>query len=173
MLYSSANNAVTHRLVPLNAPLPTYMRAPGEASGSFALECAMDELAAALKMDPLELRLRNYAERDPEEDKPWSSKSLKQCYQAAADRFGWGKRSPEPRSMRDGHLLIGWGMASATYPMNRRPASARAQILEDGSAVVQTASHDLGTGAYTIMTQVAADALGIPFEQVRCELGDT
>jgi xanthine dehydrogenase YagR molybdenum-binding subunit len=173
MLYACPNVAVTHRLVPLNMPLPTFMRAPGESSGSFALESAMDELAAAARIDPLELRLLNYAETDPHEGKPFSSKSLRQCYAAGADAFGWARRSPEPGSMRDGDTLIGWGMASATYPMNRSKASARVVFDADGGVVVQSATQDLGTGTYTVMAQVAADALQMPIHRVRFELGDS
>ena len=173
MLYSSANNAVTHRLVPLNAPLPTYMRAPGEASGSFALESAMDELAAALKMDPLELRLRNYAETDPHEDKPFSSKALRQCYADGAEAFGWARRPVEAGSMRDGSALIGWGMATATYPMNRSEAGARIVFDSDGTVAVQSGTQDLGTGTYTVMAQLATDALKLPLHRVRFELGDS
>jgi len=173
MLYASPSAAVTHRLVALNAPLPTYMRAPGEASGSFALESAMDELAAALKLDPVELRLRNYAETDPHEDKPFSSKSLRQCYADGAEAFGWSRRSLEPGTMRDGPVLIGWGMASATYPMNRSAAAARIVFDSDGTVAVQSATQDLGTGTYTTMAQLAADALKMPLHRVRFELGDS
>ena len=173
ILYACPNTATSHRLVELDTIAPTYQRAPGESVGVLALECAMDELAAELRMDPLELRLWNYAEQDPHEGLPWSSKSLRECYRQGAERFGWSSRKPEPRSMRDGQLLLGWGMATATYPMNRRPASARARVLQDGRVIVQSASHDLGTGAYTVLTQVAADALGVRFDQVECELGDT
>ena len=173
MLYASPNNAVTHRLVPLNAPLPTYMRAPGEASGSFALESAMDELAAALKMDPFELRLRNYAETDPHEDKPFSSKALRQCYSDGAEAFGWARRPLEPGSMRDGSVLIGWGMATATYPVNRSAAGARIVFDSDGTVAVQSGTQDLGTGTYTVMAQLAADALKMPLHRVRFELGDS
>ena len=115
---------------------PTYMRAPGEASGVFALECAMDELAVALNIDPVELRLRNEPEQDEFKKLPFSSRSTRECYRAAAERFGWSRRNPEPRSMRDGRWLIGWGMAAATYPMNYAPASARARLLPDGTAEV-------------------------------------
>ena len=173
MLYSSANNAVTHRLVPLNAPLPTYMRAPGEASGSFALESAMDELAAALKMDPLELRLRNYAETDPHEDKPFSSKALRQCYADGSEAFGWAHRPIEAGSLREGSALIGWGMATATYPMNRSEAGARIVFDSDGTVAVQSGTQDLGTGTYTVMAQLATDALKLPLHRVRFELGDS
>src|SRR5437763_5949656 len=149
------------------------MRAPGEASGSFALESAMDELAAALKMDPLEMRLRNYAETDPHEDKPFSSKSLRQCYADAAEVFGWAHRPIEPGSLREGAALIGWGMATATYPMNRSEAGARILFDSDGTVVAQSGTQDLGTGTYTVMAQLAADALKMPLHRVRFELGDS
>jgi xanthine dehydrogenase YagR molybdenum-binding subunit len=173
MLYSCPNVVTSHRLVRLDVPTPTFMRAPGESTGTFALESAMDELAVALKMDPLELRLRNYAERDEGEDKPWSSKSLRECYRQAATRFGWAKRRPETRSMRDGHSLVGYGMATATYPARQSGSSAIAKLRRDGSVVVQAGTQDIGTGTYTIMAQIAADALGMPVERVTFELGDT
>ncbi|MEH2450850.1 xanthine dehydrogenase family protein molybdopterin-binding subunit [Nostoc sp.] len=173
MIYACPNIETSHRLVPLDEGTPTFMRAPGEASGSFALESAMDELAYALNIDPVELRLRNHADVDPSKGLPWSSKSLIQCYRIGAEKFGWQKRNPKPRSMRDGNYLIGWGMATATYPTNRSPASAIAQIMADGTAVVQSGSQDIGTGTYTVMTQVAAEALGLPVDKVRFELGDT
>ena len=173
MLYEVPNLATTHRLVQLNTGTPTFTRAPGEASGSFALESALDELAYALNTDPVQLRLRNYAQRDPEDGKPFSSKALRDCYQVAAQRFGWSRRTTAPRSMRDGDQLIGWGMATATYPANRSPAAAFARILPDGTAMVGSGTQDLGTGTYTVMTQVAADALGFPLENVRFALGDS
>ncbi|HEY0513083.1 MAG TPA: xanthine dehydrogenase family protein molybdopterin-binding subunit [Thermoanaerobaculia bacterium] len=173
LLYACENVATPHHLVRVNVAPPTPMRAPGDSPGSFALESAMDELAYELGMDPLELRLRNHADRDMGENKPWSSKHLKECYQRGAETFGWSKRNPKPRSMRDGDLLVGWGMATALYPGNRRPASARARISADGHALVQAATQDLGTGSYTIFTQVAADALGLPVERVTFELGDS
>src|SRR5207237_81598 len=147
--------------------------APGRASGSFALESAMDERAVPLKLAPIELRLRNYAETDPHEDKPFSSKALKQCYAAGAEAFGWARRPSEPRAMRDGPVLIGWGMASATYPMNRSEASARIVFASDGTVAVQSGTQDLGTGTYTTMAQLAADALKMPLHRVRFELGDS
>ncbi|HYQ43497.1 MAG TPA: xanthine dehydrogenase family protein molybdopterin-binding subunit [Polyangiaceae bacterium] len=173
MLYSCPNVVTSHRLVRLDVPTPTFMRAPGEATGTFALESAMDELAFALELDPIELRLRNYAERDEGEDKPWSSKSLRECYRQGAGRFGWSKRRAEPRSQRDGHHLVGYGMASATYPARQSGASAIARLRRDGRVLVQAGSQDIGTGTYTIMAQIAADALGIPVEHVQFELGDT
>ena len=173
MLYACPNVAVSHRIVPVNQGLPTYMRAPGEASGVFALESAMDELAAALKMDPIAVRLANYTEVDPHEDKPFSSKKLRECYEQGAAAFEWSRRTPEPRSMRDGHWLVGLGMATATYPNNRRAASARVRLGADGVAVVQSGTQDIGTGTYTVMAQVAADELRLPLSRVRFELGDT
>ncbi|MBD2261175.1 xanthine dehydrogenase family protein molybdopterin-binding subunit [Pseudanabaena sp. FACHB-2040] len=173
MLYQCSNVTTIRRLVRLNKGTPTPMRAPGEATGIFALECAMDELAYALQLDPIELRLRNYADADPENGLPWSSKALRECYESGAQRFGWEQRNPEPGSMRDGRYLIGWGMASSTYPYLGNSASARAKILLDGSALVQSGATDIGPGTYTAMTQIAADALGLAAEQVRFELGDT
>jgi xanthine dehydrogenase YagR molybdenum-binding subunit len=172
-LHSCPNVDTRHRLAPMNVHTPTYMRAPGEASGVFALECAMDELAAALNIDPVELRLRNEPEMDEFKKLPFSSRSTRECYRAAAERFGWSRRTPEPRSMRDGRWLIGWGMATATYPMNFAPASAQARILPDGTAEVSSAASDMGPGTWTSMTQVAAEALGLPIERVRFVLGDT
>jgi xanthine dehydrogenase YagR molybdenum-binding subunit len=177
MLYASPNIATTHRLVKLDLGTPTYQRAPGESTGTFALESAMDELAVALNMDPVALRLKNYAEVDPESGKPWSSKSLRECYRVAGDRFGWSKRNPTPGAMRDGDVAIGYGMATATYPTYRMKASALVRLAADTGgtvrALVQTASQDIGTGTYTIMTQIAADAIALPVEQVRVEIGDS
>ncbi len=173
MMYASPNLQTSQRLVRLNKGIPTYMRAPGEAPGMYALESALDELSYELRLDPIELRLRNHADTDPDENLPWSSKSLKECYKLGAEKFGWSRRNPTPRSMRDGRYLIGMGMASATYPVYRFPATARARILQDGSAVVYSSTHEMGTGTATVMAQVAADVLGVPVERVRFELGDT
>lgn len=173
MMYAVPNQVTTHRLVQLNVGTPTFMRAPGETTGSWALETAMDELSYQLKMDPIALRLKNYAENDPQENKPWSSKALRQCYSVGAERFGWSRRKPQPRSMRDGNTLIGLGMGTATYPANRSEAAALARILPDGTAMVVSGTQDLGTGTYTVMTQVASDALGIAPENIRFGLGDS
>jgi xanthine dehydrogenase YagR molybdenum-binding subunit len=173
LLYRCADLATLYRLVRLNIHTPTPMRAPGHVSGLFALECAMDELAVELDMDPVELRVRNHAERDQKDDLPWSSESLLECYRLAGERFGWERRNPTPRSMRANGHLVGYGMAAATYPARRAPATARARILADGSALVQSATSDMGPGTYTSMTQVAADALALPVGHVRFELGDT
>jgi xanthine dehydrogenase YagR molybdenum-binding subunit len=173
MMYESPNQETTHRLAPMNLGTPTFMRAPGEASGSFALESAMDELACQLNMDPLALRLKNYTEKDPGKDLPWSSKSLRQCYEIGAERFGWKDRKPQPRAMKQGNKLVGWGMATATYPTNRSAGECSATFMADGTALFRSATQDLGTGTYTVMTQIAAHALGLKVEQVRFELGDS
>ena len=175
MLYACEDIQATQRIVRLSLGTPSYMRAPGEAPGTFAMESALDEMARELKMDPLELRLRNYAETDPEKKAPFSSKGLRECYQRAAEKFGWdqGKASPEPRSVRDGKWLVGYGMATATYPTNRSQSSASACINADGMALVLSGSQDLGTGTWTVMTQVSAGTLGLPMEKVRFELGDS
>jgi len=172
-LYACENVRTSHRLVRLDIPTPTFMRAPGESTGSFALESAMDELSYAVGMDPLALRLVNHADRDLGEDKPYSSKSLRACYEQGAAAFGWAKRPWAVRAMRDGTGWVGWGMATATYPAGQSPASAWASVRADGTALVRAGSQDIGTGTYTIMTQIAADALGLPLAKVRFELGDT
>ncbi|MDB4890285.1 MAG: aldehyde oxidase and xanthine dehydrogenase molybdopterin binding protein, partial [Gemmatimonadetes bacterium] len=176
LLYECPNIETKHRLVKLDVGTPTFQRAPGHSTGTYALESAMDELAVALDMDPLALRLKNYAEKDPESGHPWSSKSLRECYRVASEKFGWSKRIAKPGSMRDGNVMIGYGMATATYPTNRQKATAIVYLTEQGGrvhALVQSATQDIGTGTYTVMTQVAADALGLPVEQVRFELGDS
>jgi xanthine dehydrogenase YagR molybdenum-binding subunit len=173
MLYACPNVATSHRMVKLNVGTPTFQRAPGEATGSFALESALDELAYEAGIDPLQLRLLNYAETDPEHNLPFSSKALRECYRVAAERFGWKRRDPHPRSMREGRSLVGMGMATATRPAKRSPAAARVRLLPDGQAVVQSSTEDLGTGTYTVMTQIAADALGYAPVRIRFELGDT
>jgi len=172
-IYAVDNMRAINPVVSLNLPSPTFMRAPGESPGMWALETAMDELAVALKMDPVQLRLVNYADVSPEDGKPWSSKSLKQCYAQGAERFGWSKRNAEPRSMRNGRDLIGWGMASATYPAHRSPCSARAVMKSDGTVTISCGTHEMGMGTATVMSQLAADTLGIPVERVRFEYGDT
>jgi xanthine dehydrogenase YagR molybdenum-binding subunit len=172
-LYGCANVRTSHRLVRLDVATPTFMRAPGKATGNYALESAMDELSYALKMDPLALRLKNYAEVDPESGNPWSSKALRACYDSAAKRFGWERRPDIPRSLRDGGVLVGWGMATAAYPAGMSGSSAEAKLFADGTALVRAGSQDLGTGTYTVMAQVAADALALPIDRVRFELGDT
>jgi xanthine dehydrogenase YagR molybdenum-binding subunit len=171
--YACENIESTHRLVRLDIGTPTFMRAPGESSGLFALESAMDEMAHRLEMDPLQLRLRNYARVDPIEGKPFSSKSLGACYETAAKRFGWERRSAKPRSQTRHGLLVGMGMAGSIYPANLGVAQAVARLLPDGTALVQSGTVDIGTGTYTVMAQVAADALGLPVSKVKFDLGDT
>ncbi|MEA2614256.1 MAG: xanthine dehydrogenase YagR molybdenum-binding subunit [Chloroflexota bacterium] len=173
MLYAVPNVETAHRQVTLHVPAATFMRAPGEAPGSFALECALDELAVATGVDPVELRLRNHADRDPESGRPWSSKRLRECYALAAERFGWAARDPRPRSMTDDGLLVGWGMATATYPAYRGAATARVRLLPDGGAQVASATTDLGTGMATMMATVAAAELGLAVTDVGVEIGDT
>jgi xanthine dehydrogenase YagR molybdenum-binding subunit len=149
------------------------MRAPGVATGTYAVEVAMDELAHKLQMDPLELRLRNYAEVDPHSGKPFTGKHLRECYQKAAERFGWSARNHEPRSMRRGHELTGWGMATETYPGKNLPASALVRFRPDGRILVACGTQEIGTGNYTILTQIAADVLRVPAGMIEARLGDT
>lgn len=171
-LYSCPNVNIEQKLVRADVPSPTYQRAPGESSGSFSLETAMDELAYELGIDPLDLRLRNYAETDESSGGKYSSKSLRQCYEQAAERFGWARRDPLTGSMTKDGLLVGYGMATASYPSNFNASGAKAKMFADGRVLVQLATQDLGTGTYTILTQVAAEALGVPPEMVRVEIGD-
>ncbi|OUJ72208.1 xanthine dehydrogenase family protein molybdopterin-binding subunit [Hymenobacter crusticola] len=173
LLYECPNFEATYQLARANVMTSTFMRAPGEAPGSFAIECSMDDLAAQLGMDPIQLRLLNYAEKDPSTGKPWSSKSLKQCYARGAELFGWSKRNPKAGATRDGKYLVGMGMATASYPVHNSQGTARVRLYADGHAVVQSGATDLGTGTYTVMTQVAADSLGLTVDKVRFELGDT
>jgi xanthine dehydrogenase YagR molybdenum-binding subunit len=170
-MYSCPNVRMRYRLMPLDTGSPNHMRGPGEASGIFALECALDELSYALGVDPIELRRRNEPAIDEVENKPFSSRSLVRCYELGAERFGWSRRDPRPRSMRDGRLLIGMGVASATYPAFHAPSSAGVRLLPNGIAEVAASTSDMGPGTYTSMTQVAAETLGLPVEQVRFSLG--
>ena len=180
MLYASPNIEVSHEIHKVDTGTPCPTRAPGEATGTFALECAMDELAYHLDMDPLKLRLANDTSDNPEDGKPFSSKFLKECYERGAEAFRWSKRQMKPGSMsgstQDGKILVGWGMATATYPANRVAASASAKVIQDGAHgkfVVTAATQDIGTGTYTIMAQIAAEALDVPMEFVRFELGNS
>jgi xanthine dehydrogenase YagR molybdenum-binding subunit len=173
MLYQCDNLDVSFKLAQLDLAAPADMRAPGAAWGLFALESAMDELAVELKIDPLELRRRNYAERDQNRNVPFSSKALRACYTQGAERFGWSRRKAEPRSLRQDGALIGFGMATAVWESPQLPASARAVLTLDGKLTVSSATADIGTGTYTIMTQIAADTLGVPLSHVRFELGDS
>jgi xanthine dehydrogenase YagR molybdenum-binding subunit len=173
LLYKSANAKYTHRLAKLDLATSCDMRAPSATTALFALECAMDELAVALKVDPLELRLRCYSDRDQHEDKPYSSKELRECYHQGAEAFGWNQRSPEPRSMRDGHELIGWGMSTGVWEALQMPITVRIVLTANGHAEVACATSDIGTGTYTIMAQVAADMLGLPLDNISIKLGDS
>lgn len=170
--YRCPNAALTYQLVPLDLSTPCWARGPGETTGSFALESAMDELAYALKMDPLALRLKNFADLDPNGDKPWSTNYLRECYALGAEKFGWRQRNPTPGATRQGDWLVGQGMAMGIYHASRAKASARARLLPDGTLLVQSATADVGPGTATVMTQIAADAFGISPEKVRFELGD-
>jgi xanthine dehydrogenase YagR molybdenum-binding subunit len=173
MIYDIPNLEVTHSIVRLNKGTPCPTRAPGEAPGTYAFEVAMDELAYKLNMDPIALRLANYAEKHPQTGQPWSEKHLKECYERGAQAIGWSGRNPEPRSMKEGDLLVGYGMATATYPANRSASSAKIQLYPDGHAVIYCATQDIGTGTYTILTQIAAEGLGLPLASVQCKLGDS
>ncbi|HEX8809953.1 MAG TPA: molybdopterin cofactor-binding domain-containing protein, partial [Xanthobacteraceae bacterium] len=173
LLYKSANAKYVHKLARLDVPTPCDMRAPGAATGVYALECAMDELAVALKLDPVELRLRCYSESDQNNDVPFTSKQLKACYRKGAEAFGWARRIPEPRSMRDGNDLVGWGMATGIWEALQVPTAARIVLTGNGHAEVSCATTDIGTGTYTIMAQVTADMLGVPLENVTVKLGDS
>jgi xanthine dehydrogenase YagR molybdenum-binding subunit len=172
-VYACPNLYAPTKITDTDLNTPTWMRAPGAVSGMFALECAMDELAYALKVDPLELRLINYAEVDPESGKPFSSKALKECYRLGAEKFGWKQRKMEPRSMRDGRLLVGWGTATGVWGAFQSPASAKITFRADGSAHVTSATSDIGPGTYTVVTMIAAEYLGLTPERVQFELGDT
>jgi xanthine dehydrogenase YagR molybdenum-binding subunit len=173
LLYKSANTKFIHKLVQLDVPTSSDMRAPGAATGVYALECAMDELAVALKTDPLQLRLQCYSDRDQTGDLPYTSKQLRECYRQGATAFGWEKRNPEPRSMRDGHELVGWGMATGIWEALQMPTAVRIVLTANGHAEVASAASDIGTGTYTIMAQVAADMLGLPLDNISIKLGDS
>ncbi|HZT58756.1 MAG TPA: xanthine dehydrogenase family protein molybdopterin-binding subunit [Pyrinomonadaceae bacterium] len=173
MMYASDNFKASQRLVPINVGTPTYMRAPGECSGMFALESALDELAYKLNIDPVQLRVVNHADTDPDTKLPWSTKLLKESYRVGAQRFGWSRRNPQAASTRDGRYLVGMGMATAVYPVNHFPSSARVVIRQDGTALAESSTHDLGTGTYTILTQVASETLGLPSGRIEVRIGDT
>ncbi|TJV46285.1 MAG: xanthine dehydrogenase family protein molybdopterin-binding subunit [Mesorhizobium sp.] len=172
-VYACPNLSAPLKVAPTDLATPTWMRAPGAVSGMFALESAIDELAHALRIDPLDLRLINYTEVDPVSGKPFSSKALRECYRLGAERFGWKNRNPEPRSMRDGNLLVGWGMASSVWGAFQQPASASVTYRADRTASVTSATSDIGPGTYTVMTMIAAEFLGIDMDRVQFELGDT
>ncbi|RZK20310.1 MAG: xanthine dehydrogenase family protein molybdopterin-binding subunit [Hymenobacter sp.] len=170
--YHCPNAELRYSLVPLDMSTPCWTRGPGETTGSFAIESAMDELAYVLKMDPLALRLKNFADVDPDAGKPWSSNYLRECYERGATSFGWSRRNPAPAATREGDWLVGQGMAMGSYHASRAKASARARLLPDGTLLVQSATADAGPGTATVMTQIAADAFGTDPAKVRFELGD-
>jgi xanthine dehydrogenase YagR molybdenum-binding subunit len=165
--------STNHKVVHVHRGTPTVMRPPHEALGHFALECALDELAYATGVDPVELRLRNDTEIDPHSGRPFSTRAMRKCLTEGAARFGWEMRTAEPRSMRDGRYLVGQGVAGAIYTHWRWPAKARVTLKSDGTALVEAGMHDIGTGTYTVMRQVAADALGLAPEKITVHLGDT
>src|SRR5882757_3424333 len=172
-LYAGANRLTRHRLAPLDIPVASSMRAPGESVGLMALECAMDELAEKLDLDPIELRIRNEPTEDPEKHIPYSSRHLIPCYQEGARRFGWDKRNPKPGQVRDGRWLVGMGVAAATRGNPLLLSKANVRLDPDGTCTVRMAMTDIGTGTYTILAQIAAEMLGLPTERIRVELGDT
>jgi xanthine dehydrogenase YagR molybdenum-binding subunit len=172
-LYAGANRLTRHRLAALDVPIASSMRAPGEAVGLMALECAMDELAEKLNLDPIELRRRNEPSEDPEKHIPYSSRHLIACMQEGARRFGWDRRNAKPGQVRDGRWLVGIGMAAATRGNPLRLSKANVRLDPDGTATVKMAMTDIGTGTYTILAQIAAEMLGLPTERIRVELGDT
>lgn len=172
-LYACDNVRLGYKVAKLDVCTPGDMRAPGAAQGLFPLESAMDELAEYLQMDPLALRLVNYAERDANKNLPFSSKALRECYRQGAARFGWDGRPLGPRTLRDGAELIGWGMATGAWDAMQKPASARAVLSRDGRVTVSSSTADIGTGTYTAMTQIAADTLGVDIASIRFELGDS
>ena len=171
-LYASPAIATSHEAVRVDTGTPLFMRAPGEATGSIALESAIDEAAWVCAMDPLAFRIKNYAEVEPISGKPFSSKALRQCYAQGAERFGWSKRPLEPRKMRDeAGLLVGWGIGTATFPALMFAAEARAVVRSDGSGLMEIGAHDMGQGAWTALAQIAADGLGLDIDQVEFKSG--
>ncbi|HEV2685615.1 MAG TPA: xanthine dehydrogenase family protein molybdopterin-binding subunit, partial [Actinomycetota bacterium] len=173
MMYAAPNRRTTHRLARLDVPTPTIMRAPGECPGMFALESAMDEMAIACKLDPIELRVRNEPEIDPGSGLPFSSRGLVACLREGAQRFGWQPRDPRPRIRSNGRWLIGTGVATSTYPARRRPSAALVRVDREGHYSVLIDASDIGNGAWTVLTQIAADALETSLERVHLEIGDT
>jgi xanthine dehydrogenase YagR molybdenum-binding subunit len=173
MMYAAPNRSTSHRLVALDVPTPSWMRAPGECPGMFALESAVDELAIAAGIDPIELRVRNEPEVDPHSGHRFSSRGLIACLREGAERFGWAGRDPAPGVRREGCRLVGTGVAASTYPVYRRGAQAFARAEPGGGFTVGVGAADIGTGARTALTQIAADALGARVDEVRVELGDS
>ncbi|MEK1850530.1 MAG: xanthine dehydrogenase family protein molybdopterin-binding subunit [Phyllobacterium sp.] len=173
IMYDTPNFSSRQNIVPVNTVKPGALRAPGENPSAFGIECAIDELAYEVGIDPLDIRLLNYAEKDPSAGKPWSTRRLREAYAAGAESFGWSKRDPKPRSMREGSQLIGYGVAAGTYPVRRTPGEALVRILSDGTVEVASSCIDMGQGTYTILAQTAAEAIGVPVETVKVKLGDS
>lgn len=172
-LYACPNVTTRYKVVPLDVHTPIWMRGPGEATGSFALESAMDELAHALKLDPIELRLRNHADTDPERNLPWSSKYLKECYQLGAERIGWKARQLQPASLREGDWLVGYGMGTGSFGAFRGTATVKVQLQNDGRLLLQCSVNDMGPGTATMMTAVAAEAMNLPANKIAVQIGST
>ncbi|MBV9827738.1 MAG: xanthine dehydrogenase family protein molybdopterin-binding subunit [Alphaproteobacteria bacterium] len=172
-IYATPALMTAHRLATLDLPVSAAMRAPGEAVGLLALECAMDELAVALNMDPIELRIKNDAQTDPAEGKPFTTRTLVPCLQKGAELFGWNKRNAQPGAVRDGEWLVGMGMSAAIRGNPMQEAKASAAFGRDGILTIRSSMTDIGTGTYTILAQIGADMFGLPIERVRVELGDT
>ncbi len=173
LMYATPNLSSRQNIVPVNTVLPSALRAPGENPSAYGIECAIDELAYEVGIDPLAIRLLNYAEEDPHAKKAWSTRQMREAYEQGAKAFGWAKRSHAPRSMRDGHHLIGWGVAAGTYPVRRTPGEALVRILENGRVEVASSGIDMGQGTYTILAQAAAEVIGAPVEEVDVKLGDS
>ncbi len=175
-MYAAENLKITYRVAPMNIILPTYNRAPGKSTGSFALESAIDELAYKLKIDPIEFRLRNEPDKDPSSGKPFSSRSLVEALKKGAEVFGWNKRKSEPRQIKNGEFLIGYGVGCGVYPSRQRDTSTNVKLTKNGdnvNALIELAASDLGTGTYTILSQVAAQTLGIPVKNITVKIGDS
>jgi xanthine dehydrogenase YagR molybdenum-binding subunit len=173
MLYSCPNVRATQYLIQKNIGTPTPMRGPGRTPSLFAIESSLDELAVKLNLDPIEVRLRNYAETDEGSKRPFSSKHLREAYQVGAEKFGWSQRNPKIGSMTKGNEILGWGMATCTWPAGRRNADVRVSLLVDGTARAVCATQDIGTGTYTVFAEVVSDRTGIPLDRIRVQLGDT
>ena len=173
IMYACPNVTTRYKVFPFNVSTPTWMRGPGETTGTFALESALDELSYALNMDPIELRLRNYSETDPQNHKPYSSKFLKEAYQLGSDKIGWKNRNPKPLSMKEGEWLVGYGMGTGIFNAGRGKANALARIFADGTLVVQSAVSDSGPGTATAMTEIASKLMGLPVSKISFALGDS
>ncbi len=172
-LYNCPNVTTRYKIYPLDLSVPTWMRGPGETTGAFALESAMDEMAYALNLDPIEFRLRNYAETDPENKKPYSSKFLKEAYQLGMDNMNWKERPMQPGSIKQGEWLVGYGMGTGIFGAWRGEAKVGARFSSDGSLVLQSGVTDMGPGTATAMTKLASDVLGLPAGNIKFEMGDS